>query len=114
MGESPELPEPLPNSAYHAKRWKRRSGGWASTSTDGSEPPLELLRKEHGSGAIRASSCDEYRGEKNRMAPSAIAEMVVSFFFGLCIERSLQPGSSRSNNVLISRSRPYSLSGIWR
>jgi hypothetical protein len=30
------------------------------------------------------------------MAPSAIAEMVLSFFSGLCIERNLKSGKSAS------------------
>ena len=32
--------------------------------------------------------------EKPRMAPSAIAEMVLSFFSGLCIERNLKSGKA--------------------
>jgi AcrR family transcriptional regulator len=32
--------------------------------------------------------------EKPRMAPSAIAEMVLSFFSGLCIERNLESGKA--------------------
>ena len=32
--------------------------------------------------------------EKTRMAPSAIAEMVLSFFSGLCIERNLKSGKA--------------------
>jgi len=32
--------------------------------------------------------------EKPRMAPSAIAEMVLSFFSGLCIERNLRSGNA--------------------
>lgn len=34
--------------------------------------------------------------EKPKMAPSAIAEMVLSFFCGLCIERNLKSGKSSS------------------
>jgi hypothetical protein len=34
--------------------------------------------------------------EKTRMAPSAIAEMVLSFFSGLCIERNLKSGKASS------------------
>ena len=34
--------------------------------------------------------------EKPRMSPSAIAEMVLSFFSGLCIERNLKSGRSSS------------------
>lgn len=34
--------------------------------------------------------------EKPRMAPSAIAEMVLSFFSGLCIERNLKSGKALS------------------
>jgi hypothetical protein len=33
---------------------------------------------------------------KTMMAPSAIAEMVVSFFSGLCIERNLKSGKASS------------------
>jgi TetR/AcrR family transcriptional regulator, copper-responsive repressor len=38
--------------------------------------------------------------EKPRMAPSAIAEMVMSFFSGLCIERNLKPGKSPSTRKI--------------
>src|SRR5580704_5058036 len=38
--------------------------------------------------------------EKPRMAPSAIAEMVVSFFSGLCIERNLKSGKTTSNRKI--------------
>jgi hypothetical protein len=34
--------------------------------------------------------------EKPRMAPSAIAEMVLSFFSGLCIEHNLKSGKAPS------------------
>jgi hypothetical protein len=34
--------------------------------------------------------------EKPRMAPSAIAEMVLSFFSGLCIEHNLKSGRASS------------------
>src|ERR1700680_637243 len=34
--------------------------------------------------------------ERPKMAPSAIAEMVLSFFSGLCIERNLKPGKTSS------------------
>jgi len=34
--------------------------------------------------------------EKPKMAPSAIAEMVLSFFSGLCIERNLKSGKASS------------------
>jgi AcrR family transcriptional regulator len=34
--------------------------------------------------------------EKTKMAPSAIAEMVLSFFSGLCIERNLKSGKTSS------------------
>ena len=34
--------------------------------------------------------------EKTKMAPSAIAEMVLSYFSGLCIERNLKSGNSSS------------------
>jgi AcrR family transcriptional regulator len=35
--------------------------------------------------------------EKPKMAPSAIAEMVLSFFSGLCIERNLKSGNASSS-----------------
>ena len=35
--------------------------------------------------------------EKPNMAPSAIAEMVLSFFSGLCIERNLKSGNASSS-----------------
>jgi AcrR family transcriptional regulator len=38
--------------------------------------------------------------EKPGMAPSAIAEMVVSFFSGLCIERNLNSGKTSSNRKI--------------
>jgi hypothetical protein len=38
--------------------------------------------------------------EKPRMAPSAIAEMAVSFFSGLCIERNLKSGKTSSNRKI--------------
>jgi len=34
------------------------------------------------------------------MAPSAIAEMVVSFFSGLCIERNLKSGKASSTRKI--------------
>ena len=34
--------------------------------------------------------------EKPKMAPSAIAEMVLSFFSGLCLERNLKSGKASS------------------
>jgi AcrR family transcriptional regulator len=38
--------------------------------------------------------------EKPRMAPSAIAEVVLSFFSGLCIERNLKYGKASSNRKI--------------
>jgi hypothetical protein len=38
--------------------------------------------------------------EKSRMAPSAIAEMVLSFFSGLCIEHSLKSGRAASSRKI--------------
>jgi AcrR family transcriptional regulator len=38
--------------------------------------------------------------EKPGMAPSAIAEMVLSFFSGLCIERNLNSGKTSSNRKI--------------
>jgi AcrR family transcriptional regulator len=38
--------------------------------------------------------------EKPRMAPPAIAEMVLSFFSGLCIERNLKPGRVSSSRKI--------------
>jgi AcrR family transcriptional regulator len=38
--------------------------------------------------------------EKPRMAPSAIAEIVMSFFSGLCIERNLKSGKTSSNRKI--------------
>jgi TetR/AcrR family transcriptional regulator, copper-responsive repressor len=40
--------------------------------------------------------------EKPRMAPSAIAEMVLSYFSGLCIERNLKSGKSSSTRKIES------------
>jgi AcrR family transcriptional regulator len=40
--------------------------------------------------------------EKPRMGPSAIAEMVMSFFSGLCIERNLTSGKTSSNRKIES------------
>jgi AcrR family transcriptional regulator len=38
--------------------------------------------------------------EKPTMAPAAIAEMVLSFFSGLCIERNLKSGKASSNRKI--------------
>jgi hypothetical protein len=38
--------------------------------------------------------------EKPRMAPSAIAEMVLSFFSGLCIEHNLKYGKTPSTRKI--------------
>jgi hypothetical protein len=38
--------------------------------------------------------------EKTKMAPSAIAEMVLSYFSGLCIERNLKSGKSSSTRKI--------------
>jgi TetR/AcrR family transcriptional regulator, copper-responsive repressor len=38
--------------------------------------------------------------EKPKMAPSAIAEMVLSFFSGLCIERNLKSGRTSSTRKI--------------
>jgi AcrR family transcriptional regulator len=38
--------------------------------------------------------------EKSKMAPSAIAEMVLSFFSGLCIERNLKAGKILSSRKI--------------
>ncbi len=38
--------------------------------------------------------------EKPKMAPSAIAEMVLSFFSGLCIERNLKSGNALSTRKI--------------
>jgi AcrR family transcriptional regulator len=40
--------------------------------------------------------------EKTKMAPSAIAEMVLSYFSGLCIERNLKSGKSSSTRKIQS------------
>ncbi len=40
--------------------------------------------------------------EKPKMAPSAIAEMVLAFFAGLCIERNLKSGKASSNRKIES------------
>src|SRR5215469_728262 len=47
MVEFPDLPEQPRNSGYHARLWNRRSGGWASTSTGRSDPPLKSWRRAH-------------------------------------------------------------------
>ena len=38
--------------------------------------------------------------ERPKMAPSAIAEMVLSFFSGLCIERNLKSGKTSSTRKI--------------
>ena len=38
--------------------------------------------------------------EKPRMAPPAIAEMVLPFFSGLCIERNLKSGKASSTRKI--------------
>jgi AcrR family transcriptional regulator len=40
--------------------------------------------------------------EKTKMAPSVIAEMVLSFFSGLCIERNLKSGKASSSRKVSS------------
>jgi AcrR family transcriptional regulator len=40
------------------------------------------------------------KAEKTRMAPSAIAEMVLSFFSGLCVERNLKSGKVSSTRKI--------------
>ena len=40
------------------------------------------------------------KAEKTRMAPSTIAEMVLSFFSGLCIERNLKSGKAPSTRKI--------------
>ena len=40
--------------------------------------------------------------EKPKMAPDAIAEMVLSFFSGLCIERNLKSGKAASTRNIDS------------
>jgi TetR/AcrR family transcriptional regulator, copper-responsive repressor len=40
--------------------------------------------------------------EKPRMAPDAIAEMVLAFFSGLCIERNLKSGKAASTRKIES------------
>jgi hypothetical protein len=40
------------------------------------------------------------QAEKPRMAPSAIAEMVLSYFSGLCIERNLKSGKASSTRKI--------------
>ena len=40
--------------------------------------------------------------EKTKMTPSAIAEMVLSYFSGLCIERNLKSGKSSSSRKIES------------
>ena len=40
--------------------------------------------------------------EKTKMTPSAIAEMVLSYFSGLCIERNLKSGKSSSTRKIES------------
>jgi hypothetical protein len=38
--------------------------------------------------------------EKTKMAPSAIAELVLSFFSGLCIEHNLKSGKASSTRKI--------------
>jgi TetR/AcrR family transcriptional regulator, copper-responsive repressor len=47
---------------------------------------------------LQRASRDEYRGEK--VAPSAVAEMVLSFFSGLCIERNLKSAKASSTRKI--------------
>src|SRR5215471_3260521 len=49
MVEFPDLPEQPRNSGYHARLWNRRSGGWASISTDKSE---QLRNRRQASSAL--------------------------------------------------------------
>src|SRR5215469_8389541 len=54
MVEFPDLPEQPRNSGYHARLWNRRSGGWASISTDRSEQLRN--RRQASSGTPLSSS----------------------------------------------------------
>jgi hypothetical protein len=38
--------------------------------------------------------------EKTKMAPSAVAEVVLSFFSGVCMERNLKSGKSSSTRKI--------------
>jgi hypothetical protein len=40
------------------------------------------------------------KAEKPKMAPSAIGEMVLSFFSGLCVERNLKSGKTSSTRKI--------------
>ena len=42
------------------------------------------------------------KAEKTKMAPDAIAEMILSFFSGLCIERNLKSGKAASTRKIES------------
>src|SRR5580658_9497882 len=42
MGGYPDFPGLPRNSEYRVRRWNRRSGGWASTSTGRSDRPLKI------------------------------------------------------------------------
>jgi hypothetical protein len=49
------------------------------------------------------------------MAPSAIAEMVLSFFSGLCIERNLRSGKASSTRKIENfYDDPFAISNLSR
>ena len=93
--------------------------GWRNVETFLKEGPLKkgerqgcfavnsmrefAILPEEAHGAITESRtlvlhllAKNIEAEKPKMAPSAIAEMVLSFFSGLCIERNLKSGKASS------------------
>src|SRR6202051_4012427 len=51
---------------------------------------------------VKRSLAINIEAEKTKMAPSAIAGMVLSYFSGLCIERNLKSGKSSSTRKIES------------
>src|SRR6201996_6626804 len=51
-------------------------------------------------GLLQRLIAKNIEAEKPKMAPSAIAEMVLSFFSGLCIERNLKTGKASSTRKI--------------
>src|SRR5215831_4627372 len=79
MVEFPDLPEQPRNSGYHARLWNRRSGGWASISTDKSE---QLRNRRQASSALPSHPqsfsphriCNRFLNVRHFSGGEAIAE----------------------------------------
>jgi TetR/AcrR family transcriptional regulator, copper-responsive repressor len=57
---------------------------------------------EENRGTVQGLLAMNIEAEKPRMAPDAIAEMILSFFSGLCIERNLKCDKAASTRKIES------------